>query len=71
MKNATEITFRKGLHDLGDGAWAYLQPNGTLGLSNAGLLAGGGSSILVDTLFDLHLAGAMLEAMAPILRKTP
>jgi cyclase len=71
MKNATEITFGRGLHDLGDGAWAYLQPNGTLGLSNAGLLAGGGSSILVDTLFDLHLAGAMLEAMAPILADNP
>jgi len=71
MRDAREIPFSRGLHELGDGAWAYLQPNGTLGLSNAGLLAGDGSSILVDTLFDLHLAGAMLEAMAPTLADNP
>ena len=71
MKNATDIPFHRGLHELGGGAWAYLQPNGTLGLSNAGLLAGRGSSMVVDTLFDLHLAGAMFEAMAPILEDNP
>ena len=28
--------FTKGLHDLGNGAWAYLQPDGSWGWSNAG-----------------------------------
>ena len=31
-------TYRKGLHDLGNGAWAYLQPDGSWGWSNAGLV---------------------------------
>ena len=30
--------FREGLHELGNGAYAYLQPDGSWGLSNAGLI---------------------------------
>jgi glyoxylase-like metal-dependent hydrolase (beta-lactamase superfamily II) len=56
------------LHDLGDGAFAYLQPDGGLGLSNAGLLVEGDRSILVDTLMDLPLTREMLAAMS---RATP
>jgi len=54
----------KGLHEIGDGVWAYLQPDGGWGWSNAGLISGAdGSSLLVDTLFDLRLTAEMLEAM--------
>ncbi|MDX1384359.1 MAG: MBL fold metallo-hydrolase [Thermoanaerobaculia bacterium] len=60
--------YRKGLHDLGNGLWAYLQPDGGWGLSNAGLVVDGEASLLVDTLFDLRLTGEMLEAMR---RATP
>lgn len=59
------MSYAKGLHELGDGCFAYLQPDGGWGWSNAGLLAGEGQSLLVDTLFDLHLTAEMLEAMAP------
>jgi cyclase len=52
-----------GLHDLGNGCYAYLQPDGSWGWSNAGLVADGGESLLVDTLFDLRLTREMLEAM--------
>ena len=55
--------FKKGLHDLGNGNWAYLLPEGTWGWSNAGLITDGDQSLLVDTLFDLPLTNEMLAAM--------
>lgn len=57
--------YRLGLHEIADGCHAYLQPDGGWGWSNAGLVVGDGQSLLVDTLFDLTLTRAMLEAMAP------
>lgn len=56
-------SYSKGLHELGDGCFAYLQPDGGWGWSNAGLVVGDGVSLLVDTLFDLRLTGQMLESM--------
>jgi glyoxylase-like metal-dependent hydrolase (beta-lactamase superfamily II) len=64
-------TYTKGLHELADGVWAYLQPTGSWGYSNAGLVAGDGTSLLVDTLFDLRLTREMLDAMKPITRTRP
>ncbi len=58
-----EWTYRKGLHDVGNGVYAYLQPDGGWGWSNAGLIACGGESLLVDTLFDLKLTAEMLVEM--------
>jgi glyoxylase-like metal-dependent hydrolase (beta-lactamase superfamily II) len=55
--------YTKGLHDLGNGCYAYLQPDGSWGWSNAGLIVDGGESLLIDTLFDLHLTREMLERM--------
>lgn len=55
--------YREGLHDLGNGTFAYLQPDGSWGLSNAGLIASRGETLLVDTLMDLPRTRAMLEAM--------
>lgn len=57
--------YRTGLADLGEGVFAWLQPNGDLGESNAGLVVGEGESILIDTLWDLPLTRRMLAAMAP------
>src|SRR5687767_15005515 len=53
--------YRKGLHEIGDGLWAYLQPDGGWGWSNAGLITDGDASLLVDTLFDLALTAQMLD----------
>jgi glyoxylase-like metal-dependent hydrolase (beta-lactamase superfamily II) len=55
--------FTKGLHEIGPGCWAWLQPDGSWGFSNAGLVTDGEASLLVDTLFDLKLTGEMLAAM--------
>jgi cyclase len=65
------VDFTKGLHELGDGLFAYLQPRGQWGYSNAGLVAGDGDSLLVDTLFDLNLTRQMLEQMKPITDTRP
>jgi cyclase len=52
-----------GLHEVGDGLYAYIQRDGSWGWSNAGLVVDGDSTLLVDTLFDLELTEAMLAAM--------
>jgi glyoxylase-like metal-dependent hydrolase (beta-lactamase superfamily II) len=55
--------FTRGLHDLGNGCFAYLQPDGTWGWSNAGLIESHGETLLVDTLMGLEITRAMLEEM--------
>ena len=60
----TAIPFAKGLVETGDGLYAYLQPDGGWGWSNAGLVTDGGESLLVDTLFDASLTREMLGVMA-------
>ena len=58
------IPFQKGLVETGDGLYAYLQPDGGWGWSNAGLITDGRESLLVDTLFDASLTREMLGVMA-------
>ncbi len=48
---------------MADGVWAYLQPDGGWGWSNAGLVTSNDQSLLIDTLFDLRLTAEMLDAM--------
>ncbi|MCY3704195.1 MAG: MBL fold metallo-hydrolase [Gammaproteobacteria bacterium] len=55
--------FTHGLHELGSRCYAWIQPDGGWGWSNAGLIVDGDESLLVDTLFDLRLTRAMLAAM--------
>lgn len=55
--------FSKGLHDLGNGCYGYLQPDGGWGLSNAGLIEDQGDTLLIDTLMDLPLTREMLKTM--------
>jgi glyoxylase-like metal-dependent hydrolase (beta-lactamase superfamily II) len=59
----TRPAFRRGLADLGNGLYAWLQPDGGWGWSNAGLVVDGDQSLLVDTLFDEPLTAEMLRAM--------
>ena len=60
-----------GLHEVGDNSYAYLQPDGGWGYSNAGLIVGDGVSLLVDTLFDLRLTASMLDSMSVATRSAP
>lgn len=60
---ATRWEYTKGLKDIGNGLYAWLQPDGGWGWSNAGLIRDGEASLLVDTLFDMALTREMLDAM--------
>ena len=60
-----------GLHDLGQGCHAWLQPDGGWGWSNSGLVVGAGTSLVVDTLFDLALTQRMLDGIAPVTATQP
>jgi len=57
------MRYAKGLQEVGTGLYAYLQPDGGWGWSNAGLIVDGEHTLLVDTLFDLRLTEEMLTAM--------
>ncbi|MDP9864849.1 MULTISPECIES: fumarylacetoacetate hydrolase family protein [Streptosporangium] len=65
------LPYTKGLHQVADGVWAWLLPDGGYGRSNAGLVAGEGASLLVDTLYDLPLTAEMLSGMEPITDRHP
>jgi len=56
-------SYQKGLVEVGDGLYAYLQPDGGWGWSNAGLVVDGDATLLIDTLFDLRLTSEMLAEM--------
>lgn len=64
-------SYEKGLVEVGDGVFAYLQPDGGWGWSNAGLVASGDESLLVDTLFDMTLTREMLDAMRAVIATAP
>lgn len=68
MPTFPKANYEAGVRDLGQGCFAYLQPDGGWGLSNAGLVADSGEALLVDTLFDLPHTRAMLDDFA---RATP
>ena len=53
--------YTKGLHDIGNGAYAWLQPDGGWGYSNSGLVTDAEETLLVDTLFDLKHTREMLD----------
>jgi cyclase len=58
--------YRKTLHELGGGNFAYVQHDGSWGWSNSGLVVDGDQALLVDTLFDLRLTREMLDAYARV-----
>jgi glyoxylase-like metal-dependent hydrolase (beta-lactamase superfamily II) len=59
----TKRPFRCGLEALGNGLYAWMQPDGGWGWSNAGFIRDGDESLLVDTLFDEPLTASMLAAL--------
>lgn len=66
-----KVPYTRELHEVADRVWAWTLPDGGYGWSNAGLVAGDGASLLVDTLFDLALTREMLTAMQPITDTAP
>lgn len=66
-----DFTYSRGLHHLGAGCYAWMQPDGGWGWSNAGLVAGSDASVLIDTLFDLPNTADMLSAMDDVTADRP
>lgn len=64
-------SFDGGLRPLGSGTWAWIQPDGGWGESNAGLVVGDGASAVIDTLWDQSLTRAMLAEMAAFTADAP
>ena len=58
--------FTQGVHDIGNGLYGYVQPDGTWGWSNAGLVTSRGEALLVDTLMSVPLTRTMLEDFARV-----
>jgi cyclase len=56
------MRYAKGLQEVGDRLYAYLQPDGGWGWSNAGLIVDGESTLLVEPLNPL----AAFEQMAQL-----
>ncbi|MFI6393526.1 fumarylacetoacetate hydrolase family protein [Nonomuraea sp. NPDC050540] len=68
---STKVPYTKGPHQVGDGVWAWLLPDGGFGMSNAGLVAGDGASLLVDTLYDLRHTAEMLDGLRQVTDRHP
>ncbi len=65
------LSFRKASYEpgvvaFGNGSFAYLQPDGGWGFSNAGLVTDGGEALLVDTMFDTAHTRAMLDGFRKV-----
>lgn len=54
------------LRELAPNVFGYFQPDGSWGLSNAGLILGRPGTVLVDTLFDYLHTRRMLDAMSKV-----
>lgn len=58
--------YERGLRQVGEGAWAFLQPNWGWSWANAGVVTGAGQTLLVDTFMDLRLTRELLGAVKAV-----
>lgn len=62
-----QVPFTKGLHKLSDKVYAYIQPDGSWGLNNAGLIIGDTCAVVVDTLYDYAHTNDMINRIKKVL----
>ena len=60
-----------GLSHVAGGSYAWLQPDGGWGLSNAGLVVGDQDAVLIDTLFDRAHTRRMLDGLSSVTGSKP
>lgn len=60
------MDYARGLVQVGDRTYAFLQPDGGWGWSNAGLVVGDHEAILIDTFFDLANTSELLDAIRTV-----
>jgi glyoxylase-like metal-dependent hydrolase (beta-lactamase superfamily II) len=65
-ENDMKKKYTQGLHEIGQNCWAWLQPDGGWGWTNAGLITDGEHSLMVDTLYDLKMTETMLAGMRDV-----
>jgi cyclase len=57
------LSYARGLQDLGGGCHAWLEPPGSWGLANSGIVVGKGESLVIDTQNDVPMASALRTAV--------
>ena len=60
------MNYERGLVQVGERSWAFLQPDGSWGWSNAGFVVGEKEVVLIDTFFDLKLTEELIDAVASV-----
>jgi cyclase len=60
------LGYARGLQDLGGGCHAWLEPPGSWGLSNSGIVVGKGESLVIDTQNDVPMAMALRAAAVAV-----
>lgn len=70
MRNL-KFAYKPGLCQVSNNVYAYLQPTGSWGLSNAGFIRGEDGGFLVDTLYDYKLTLAMIDSIKTIDHRAP
>jgi cyclase len=60
------LPYTAGLHPIAPDAYAYLNPPGTWGLSNCGLIVCRDEALLVDTQFDLVSTWTLIDTIAAV-----
>jgi cyclase len=63
--------FREGLYRLTEGTYAWMVPNGSWGETNLGLIDCDGTSVLIDTCWDLAHTQEMLAMCKQVLSASP
>jgi glyoxylase-like metal-dependent hydrolase (beta-lactamase superfamily II) len=56
--------FKTGLHRVSDHVYAFMQPDGSWGLNNMGVVVGQGRSLLIDAATDIPRTRAVVDALA-------
>lgn len=62
-KPAARRPYGQGLHGLGDGCHAWLEPPGTWGMANSGVVVGRDRTLVIDTQNDVPMALALRAAV--------
>jgi cyclase len=60
------VTYSRGMVQVGERAYAFLQPDGGWGWSNAGLVVGDTQAVLIDTFMDLPKTQELLDAVRTV-----
>jgi cyclase len=58
-----KIFYKKGWQKIGNNIFVYLQPDGSWGLNNAGMIIDDDDALLIDTLYDIDHTRQMLNEM--------